>query len=200
MLDRMSRDWWIIALQGVAAVVFGVLALVWPGITLLALVFLFAAYALVDGVLALIRGLRRGGGGPGRQHHREPGRHPGEPVVVGQERVEADGEQEHLERQQDDDEETQRGRDLPMCSRPAGAGPVSWELLEWDSFRRAHGVAASVAPSLSPRAASAHTVPSRTSTSMRPSGRGGGPATTSPVAASKWPSWQGHFRWPAGAS
>lgn len=63
MLDRLSRDWWIIALQGVAAVVFGVLALVWPGITLLALVFLFAAYALVDGVLALIRGLRRGGGG-----------------------------------------------------------------------------------------------------------------------------------------
>ena len=64
MLDRMSRDWWIIALQGVAAVVFGVLALVWPGITLLALVFLFGAYAVVDGVLALIGGLRRTGGGP----------------------------------------------------------------------------------------------------------------------------------------
>jgi uncharacterized membrane protein HdeD (DUF308 family) len=69
MLDRMSRDWWIIALQGAAAVVFGVLALVWPGITLLALVLLFAAYAVVDGVLAIIRGVRRagdggGGGGP----------------------------------------------------------------------------------------------------------------------------------------
>ena len=63
MLDRMSRDWWIIALQGVAAVLFGVLALAWPGLTLLALVFLFAAYALVDGVLALVRGLRRGSGG-----------------------------------------------------------------------------------------------------------------------------------------
>jgi uncharacterized membrane protein HdeD (DUF308 family) len=63
MLDRMSRDWWIIALQGVAAIAFGVLALVWPSITLLALVYLFAAYALVDGVLALVRGFRRGGGG-----------------------------------------------------------------------------------------------------------------------------------------
>jgi uncharacterized membrane protein HdeD (DUF308 family) len=52
----------MIALQGVAAVMFGVLALVWPGITLLALVFLFAAYAIVDGVLGLIRGLRRDGG------------------------------------------------------------------------------------------------------------------------------------------
>ena len=63
MLDRMSRDWGIIALQGVAAVVFGVLALLWPGITLLALVFLFGAYAIVDGVLALIGGLRPAGGG-----------------------------------------------------------------------------------------------------------------------------------------
>jgi uncharacterized membrane protein HdeD (DUF308 family) len=64
VLERMSRDWWLIALQGVAAIVFGVVALVWPGITLLALVFLFGAYAIVDGVLALIRGLRREGGGP----------------------------------------------------------------------------------------------------------------------------------------
>jgi len=61
MLDRMSRDWWIIALQGVASIVFGILALIWPEITLLALVYLFAAYALVDGVLALVRGVRRSG-------------------------------------------------------------------------------------------------------------------------------------------
>jgi uncharacterized membrane protein HdeD (DUF308 family) len=65
MQDRLSRDWWVIALQGVAAVVFGVLALVWPGVTLLALVFLFGAYALVDGVLALVRGFRRDGSGGG---------------------------------------------------------------------------------------------------------------------------------------
>ena len=63
MLERMSRDWWIIALQGVAAIVFGLLALIWPGITLLALVFLFGAYAIVDGVLALARGFRRDSGG-----------------------------------------------------------------------------------------------------------------------------------------
>jgi uncharacterized membrane protein HdeD (DUF308 family) len=65
MLERLSRDWWIFALQGVAAIVFGILALVWPGITLLALVLLFAAYALVDGALALMRGFRRGGEGGG---------------------------------------------------------------------------------------------------------------------------------------
>lgn len=63
MLERMSRDWWLVALQGVAAIMFGVLALIWPQITLLALVFLFAAYAIVDGTLSLIRGFRRGGDG-----------------------------------------------------------------------------------------------------------------------------------------
>jgi uncharacterized membrane protein HdeD (DUF308 family) len=63
MLERMAQDWWMIALRGVAAIVFGVLALVWPGITLLSLVFLFAAYALIDGVLAIVSGIRRGGEG-----------------------------------------------------------------------------------------------------------------------------------------
>jgi uncharacterized membrane protein HdeD (DUF308 family) len=50
MLDTMlSRHWWAIALRGVVSVAFGAMALVWPG----ALMFLFGAYALVDGILAL---------------------------------------------------------------------------------------------------------------------------------------------------
>ena len=48
----------MIALRGLAAVLFGILALVWPGLTLGALVLLYGAYALVDGVLAIIVGLR----------------------------------------------------------------------------------------------------------------------------------------------
>lgn len=65
MLERMSRDWWIVALQGVASIVFGILALSWPELTLLVLIYLFAAYAIVDGALALIRGFRRNGDGGG---------------------------------------------------------------------------------------------------------------------------------------
>ncbi len=53
MLSIFARKWWVLALQGVAAVIFGVLALVWPGPTLLALVILFGAFMLVDGVLTL---------------------------------------------------------------------------------------------------------------------------------------------------
>jgi uncharacterized membrane protein HdeD (DUF308 family) len=50
----MVLNWWMLALRGLVAIVFGVLAFVWPGITLLSLVFLFGAYALVNGVLSLI--------------------------------------------------------------------------------------------------------------------------------------------------
>jgi uncharacterized membrane protein HdeD (DUF308 family) len=53
MLDALARYWWVVALRGALAVLFGVLALVWPGITLAALVLLFGGYALVDGVFAL---------------------------------------------------------------------------------------------------------------------------------------------------
>jgi len=52
--DVIVLSWWLLALRGVAAVAFGVLAFVWPGITLLTLVFLFGAYALVNGILSLV--------------------------------------------------------------------------------------------------------------------------------------------------
>jgi uncharacterized membrane protein HdeD (DUF308 family) len=58
MVDRFSSVWWILAIRGAAAVVFGILALFWPGITILALVIVFGAYAIVDGVFSLIGAMR----------------------------------------------------------------------------------------------------------------------------------------------
>jgi uncharacterized membrane protein HdeD (DUF308 family) len=53
LLHAMAENWWLLLLRGIAAIVFGALAFVWPGITLLTLTFLWGAYALADGVLAL---------------------------------------------------------------------------------------------------------------------------------------------------
>ena len=58
MLSLLARNWWLVEIRGVAAIAFGVLAFLWPGITLLVLVTLFAAYMLIDGI-ALLVSLRR---------------------------------------------------------------------------------------------------------------------------------------------
>jgi uncharacterized membrane protein HdeD (DUF308 family) len=58
MSARLAQNWWLIALRGVLAIVFGVIAILLPGVTLAALVLLFAAYMLVDGILAIIAGVR----------------------------------------------------------------------------------------------------------------------------------------------
>jgi uncharacterized membrane protein HdeD (DUF308 family) len=58
MLNMLAKNWWLVEIRGVAAIAFGVLAFLWPGITLLVLVTLFAAYMLIDGV-ALLLSLRR---------------------------------------------------------------------------------------------------------------------------------------------
>ncbi|MEV4256491.1 HdeD family acid-resistance protein [Spirillospora sp. NPDC049652] len=54
MIGQLSHHWWVLLVRGVFAVLFGVLALFWPGITVWALTVLFGAYALVDGVFALV--------------------------------------------------------------------------------------------------------------------------------------------------
>jgi uncharacterized membrane protein HdeD (DUF308 family) len=54
VLHALAERWWVMLLRGIAAIIFGVLAFAWPGLTLLTLVIIYGAYALVDGVLALV--------------------------------------------------------------------------------------------------------------------------------------------------
>jgi uncharacterized membrane protein HdeD (DUF308 family) len=56
LLQTLGRNWWLVLLRGIAAIVFGLLAWAWPGVTLVTLVLFWGAYALVDGVAALIGG------------------------------------------------------------------------------------------------------------------------------------------------
>jgi uncharacterized membrane protein HdeD (DUF308 family) len=54
----LARNWWTWLIRGIAAVIFGILAFWWPGPTLVAIGILFGAYALVDGIFAIIATIR----------------------------------------------------------------------------------------------------------------------------------------------
>ena len=61
-LPTMSGTWWAMVLRGTAAVLFGLAALFWPGPTLFVLLVCFGVYALVDGLLTVVAGIRSSGG------------------------------------------------------------------------------------------------------------------------------------------
>jgi uncharacterized membrane protein HdeD (DUF308 family) len=58
MVAELARGWWLIVLRGVIAILLGLAAFLWPGLTWLALVLLFGIYAIADGLLSLITGVK----------------------------------------------------------------------------------------------------------------------------------------------
>ena len=58
MSAALAHNWWAVALRGVFAILFGIVALLMPGVTLAALVLLFAAYMLVDGIFTIVAAVR----------------------------------------------------------------------------------------------------------------------------------------------
>jgi uncharacterized membrane protein HdeD (DUF308 family) len=58
MLIVWSGNWWVLALRGVLSILFGIIAVMLPGPTLAAMIMLFGAFALVDGVLAIVLAVR----------------------------------------------------------------------------------------------------------------------------------------------
>jgi len=49
----LAHSWWVLALRGAVAILFGILALSWPGLTLATLVLLYGAFAFADGIISL---------------------------------------------------------------------------------------------------------------------------------------------------
>lgn len=58
MSGLLAQRWWVLVVRGLVAILFGLCALIWPGLTVGILVALFAIYALMNGVFTLIGGLR----------------------------------------------------------------------------------------------------------------------------------------------
>jgi uncharacterized membrane protein HdeD (DUF308 family) len=58
MSAALARNWWAVALRGVLSILFGVFALLTPGVVLLSLALAFAIYLLADGVLAIVSAIR----------------------------------------------------------------------------------------------------------------------------------------------
>jgi uncharacterized membrane protein HdeD (DUF308 family) len=58
MPTSLLQNWWLFLLRGALALLFGLIAFVAPGLTLILLIYLFAGYMLVDGIFALVAALR----------------------------------------------------------------------------------------------------------------------------------------------
>lgn len=56
--DLLARNWWTLALRGAVAVLLGVLSLLMPAATVATLALLLAVYLIVDGVFAILTGVR----------------------------------------------------------------------------------------------------------------------------------------------
>jgi uncharacterized membrane protein HdeD (DUF308 family) len=54
MFNQLSHHWWWLALRGLAAILFGIIALTWRGDTLNSFMLLFGGLALVDGLLSIL--------------------------------------------------------------------------------------------------------------------------------------------------
>lgn len=67
MLNLLARNWWLVEIRGVSAIAFGILAFLWPNLTLVVLITLFAAFVLIDGIALLISLAR---GEPATRGHR----------------------------------------------------------------------------------------------------------------------------------
>lgn len=75
MLPAIVGNWWAVVLRGLIAIILGLVTLMWPGVTIGALVLLFGFYALLDGIFSFIAAFRAS------RHHERWGYLLGEGII-----------------------------------------------------------------------------------------------------------------------
>jgi uncharacterized membrane protein HdeD (DUF308 family) len=54
MIESLKRHWWVPVIRGIAAIVFGIIAFAYPGLTVATLVLFFGAWVLIDGIFRVV--------------------------------------------------------------------------------------------------------------------------------------------------
>src|SRR6266545_3682569 len=58
MLTMLAKNWWVVALRGVIAILFGIALLLFPPLVITTMVLFFGAYAFIDGVAAIFTAIQ----------------------------------------------------------------------------------------------------------------------------------------------
>ncbi len=61
VVQTVRRNWWLLVLRGVFAIIFGLIALFYPSIALYALIIVFGVYAIIDGIAAVVIAIQERG-------------------------------------------------------------------------------------------------------------------------------------------
>jgi uncharacterized membrane protein HdeD (DUF308 family) len=69
LIETLKRHWWVPVLRGIAAIVFGIIAFVYPGLTIATLVLFFGAWVLIDGIFRIVGAFGHGTSDPDRGWH-----------------------------------------------------------------------------------------------------------------------------------
>ena len=54
IIETLKRHWWVPVIRGIAAIVFGIIAFAYPGLTIATLVLFFGAWVLIDGIFRIV--------------------------------------------------------------------------------------------------------------------------------------------------
>jgi uncharacterized membrane protein HdeD (DUF308 family) len=54
LIETLKRHWWVPVIRGIAAIAFGIVAFVYPGLTIATLVLFFGAWVLIDGIFRIV--------------------------------------------------------------------------------------------------------------------------------------------------